>query len=63
VELVKHVAEDFTKCKDQAWIFIPSSYHEKKTMQGILEDRMSTPAEVSFSGMSPTGCYALQSML
>jgi hypothetical protein len=35
----------------------------KKTMQGILEDRMSTPAEVSFSGMSPTGCYALQSML
>jgi hypothetical protein len=32
-------------------------------MQGILEDRMYTPAEVSFSGMSPTGFYTLQSML
>jgi hypothetical protein len=28
--LVKYVAEDFTKCKDQAWIFIPRRYHEKK---------------------------------
>jgi hypothetical protein len=28
--LVKHVAEDFTKCKDQAWIYTPRRYHEKK---------------------------------